>query len=57
MMSFNSFLKSLGRPSLGNPIVPTKDQIERLKNIEEKLGIERARGETIPEELEDGTEV
>ena len=57
-MSFNSFLKSINRPTLGALNEPEQDQMERLSNIEKKLNIERPRIiKTEPEEQEDGTEV
>jgi hypothetical protein len=56
--SFNNFLRSINKPVLGNPIEPTLDQEQRLKNIEQKLNIERTRIEKLePEERDDGTEV
>jgi len=38
--TFNSFLKSLGRKSIGTIQEAPKDILERLASIEEKLGIE-----------------
>ena len=47
---FNTFLKKIGRPILGNQREPTSDQQERLANIERSLGIERIKEETVESE-------
>jgi len=38
--TFNHFLKTIGRKSIGSEATPPVDLMERLNSIENKLGIE-----------------
>ena len=38
--TFNAWLKTIGRPSIGGEATPPTDQLQRLKNIETMLSIE-----------------